>query len=317
MRIRLAGFAIRTTRQGRAWLLGLGLALGAPAGAASWDLPPLADPATGEHHAGKVIWNELVTPDLQGAQRFYGAMFGWTFREAAATPASGRAAVPTRYAVALQDGAPVAGLLQRESPSGKSVRPAWMPFFAVADVDEVRRKAHDLGASILAEPRDYGRRGRQAILADPEGAVFAILNSPSGDTPDELAAPGQWIWSSLLVRDADKDAGFYQAVLGYEVFDLPSTDGRDHLILSSDELARASVNSMPDDSPRRHPHWLGFVRVADAADAASRAQDLGGRALVPAHADRHGGRVAVLADPQGAVFGVMEWSETFEQGQPK
>jgi predicted enzyme related to lactoylglutathione lyase len=173
------------------------------------------------------------------------------------------------------------------------------------------------GAKILAEPRSYGRRGRQAILADPQGAVFAILASSSGDTPDVLAAPGEWIWSSLLVRDPDKDTAFYQSLLGYEVYDLPSADGREHVILSSDDFARASVNAMPDDSTHRHPHWLNFVRVLHAADAAAKAVALGGRVLVEPHTDRHGGQVAVVADPQGAPFGLMEWSEIAEQGSAK
>ncbi len=44
-------------------------------------LPALTDPASGEHHVGKVIWTDLVTPDLNDAKRFYGALFGWTFRD--------------------------------------------------------------------------------------------------------------------------------------------------------------------------------------------------------------------------------------------
>lgn len=119
------------------------------------------------------------------------------------------------------------------------------------------------------------------------------------------------------MRDADAEAAFYQNVLGYDVFDLPSDDGRDHAILSTDDFARASVNSMPADSARRHPHWINFVRVLDVSDAAAKALTLGGRVLVEPHADRHGGRLAIIADPQGAPFGVMEWSETDEQGGAK
>jgi predicted enzyme related to lactoylglutathione lyase len=211
----------------------------------------------------------------------------------------------------------VAGIVHRGVPAANRVQPGWLPFFAVRDADEVGRVALAHGAKFLAEPKSYGRRGRQAILADPQGAVFAILASSSGDTPDFLVAPGDWIWSSLLVRDPDKDAAFYQSLLGYEVFDLPSDDGREHVILSSDDYARASVNGMPDDSSRRHPHWLNFVRVLHAADSAAKAVSLGGRVLVEAHTDRHGGQVAVVADPQGAPIGLMEWSETAEQGSAK
>lgn len=299
----------------------LSVALGTPAWGVQLDLPPLVAPASGEHHVGKVVWTELVTPDVESAQRFYGALFVWTFRDvpgvkSAVTSATDRDA-PSRYVVALLDDQPVAGLLLRGVTAVRQVQPAWLTFLAVNDADEVARHALAMGARVLAEPKSYGRRGRQAILADPQGAIFAILFSPGGDAPDELADPGQWIWSSLLVRDADKAAAFYQGLLGYEVFELPSADGREHVVLATDNLARASVNAMPAESTRNHPHWLNFVRVLNATETVARARSLGGHVLVEPHADRHGGQVAVIADPQGAPFGVMEWSQPAEQGIAK
>jgi predicted enzyme related to lactoylglutathione lyase len=298
-----------------AWLGGVVLI--AHAAAAPLDLPPLSDTASPEHHIGKVVWRELVTPDLRGAQDFYGALFGWSFRAVpTGTPPIG-IGEPGGYAIALLDGQPVAAILHRRAPSSDPVQPAWLNFFAVGDVDAARHEAVQRGAKVLADPRSYGRRGRQAILADPQGAVFAIVASRSGDGPDDLANPGDWIWTSLLVHDADKDAAFYQDLFGYEVFDLPSPDGREHVVLASDNLARASVNSMPDDAARRHPHWLGFVRVLDVAAAAARTLELGGHVLVPPHPDRHGGQVAVIVDPQGALLGLMDWNESNAQGSAR
>ena len=71
-----------------------------------------------------------------------------------------------------------------------------------------------------------------------------MLASTSGDPPDYLAAPGEWIWSSVFARDPNQDAGFYKAVFGYDVFDLPSDDGAQHVILSSDDYARAGINTL-------------------------------------------------------------------------
>jgi predicted enzyme related to lactoylglutathione lyase len=277
--------------------------------AAPFDLPPLVQPANAEHHVGKVIWVDLVTPDLAGSKRFYSGLFGWTFRDVHVGEKG--------YAVASLDGRPVAGLLQRPVPAGERRRPAWLAFIAVRDVDAAKRTALEHGAKVVFEPRTFPQRGRQAVFADPEGAVFAVLASGSGDPPDVLAAPGEWIWSSLHAKDPDTGAAFYQALFGYDVFDLPSEDGLDHLILSSDDYARASVNAFPKDSSRRHSHWLNFVRVVDAVDAAAKAVALGGRVLVEPHIDRHGGKLAVVADPTGALFGLMEWSDADSKKEPK
>ena len=277
--------------------------------AAPFELPPLVQPATAEHHVGKVIWAELVTPDLAGAKAFYSGLFGWTFEDIHGKKAD--------YAVALLDGLPVGGLFQRNVPPGERRQPAWLTFIAVRDVDAAKQTALEHGAKVMFGPRSFPQRGRQAVLADPQGAVFAVLASSSGDPADVLAAPGEWIWSALLTPDPDTDAAFYQALFGYDVFDVSSDDGKEHVILSSDDYARASVNSLPSASSHRHPHWLNFVRVVDTDAAAAKVVALGGRVLVEPHIDRHGDKAAVVADPTGAPFGLMEWANTDTKKEPQ
>jgi predicted enzyme related to lactoylglutathione lyase len=277
--------------------------------AITFELPPLNSPASTEHHVGKVIWVDLVTPDLDAAERFYGALLGWTFQ----TIHTG----DTDYAVALQSGRPVGGLLQKPIPAGEHRQSAWLTFIAVRDVDAAKRAALAHGAKVVADVRNYPLRGRQAVFSDPQGAVFGVLASSSGDAPDFLAAPGEWIWSSLLSKDPGAEAAFYQQVFSYDVFDLASDDGLEHVILSTDDFARASANPMPADSARRHPHWLNFIRVDNTGDAVAKAVAAGGRVLVEPHADRHGGQVAVIADPAGAPFGLMEWTDSDSKVEPK
>jgi predicted enzyme related to lactoylglutathione lyase len=279
------------------------------ASAATFELPPLNSPASAEHHTGKVVWADLVTPDLAAAERFYGGLFGWTF-QSIHTGASD-------YAVALANGRPVGGLFQKAIPTGEMRQSAWLSFIAVRDVEAAKRAAVSGGAKVVSDYRNYPARGAQAVLTDPQGATFAILASSSGDAPDFLAAPGEWIWSSLLVKDPDAEAAFYQKVFSYDAFDLASEDGLEHVILSSDDFARASVNAMPVDSAHRHPHWLNFVRVDSTADAVAKVVQGGGRVLVEPHVDRHGGLVSVVADPAGAPFGLMEWTDSDSKVEPK
>ena len=297
----------RTGRAGRLLRQGLlaaflGLAGGVPALAAQLLLPPIVQPASQEHHPGKVIFVELVTPDLAAAKKFYGGLLGWTFRDVQGDG--------IRYAGAYLDGRPVAGLIHKELPAGSQRQPAWLGFFAVSDVDAAKKVALQNGAKLLFEPHNIPDRGREAVFADPQGAVFAVLASESGDPPDLLAAPGDWIWSSLMARDPDADAAFYQKVFPYEVFELPANPGVEHLLLASGDYARASVNSLPANRPKARPHWLNYVRVEDADKMTARVLALGGRVLVEPRVDRHGGKVSVVADPQGAPFGLLEWSDS-------
>jgi len=260
-------------------------------------------------NSSKVIWVELVTPNLVATERFYTGLFGWSYREVVAGP--------TRYAVVLLDGRPIGGLFYKSPANPGFCQPTWLTFIAVSDLDATSRIALEHGAKVRFEPANYPQRGRQVVLTDPEGASFALLASSSGDPPDFLASPGEWIWTSVHVRDPAAEASFYRAVFGYDVVDVPSDDGLRHAILASEGYARASINALSDNAPQRHPYWLNFVRVLDAAAVAAKVWALGGRVLVEPHLDRHGGNVAVIAGPGGAPVGLMEWSAADSREESK
>jgi hypothetical protein len=308
------------------------LALGAAAAPLAWgadvpgsvDLPALANPASGEHQPGRVVWMDLVIPSLPTEERFYTSLLGWSFRQLS----SGQ----EPYALAMVNGQPVASLIQRQLPRNGQRAPAWLGFLSANDLDAATRVALAQGAKQRSPVRIYPRRGRQILLEDPQGVVFGVVSATGGDPPDTLALPGQWIWSALFTGDPDNEAAFYQKVFGYDVYDLTdqsdqaraatdpnaqppaaaaaSTGAIEHLQLASAEYARASVNGVPQEQAQRPARWLHFVRVEDAAAAAAKAQSLGARVLVQPRADRQGGRVAVIADPAGALLGLMEWSDS-------
>ena len=297
---------ITSARSRRHWrsypFLGLMVFLASTMIAPSWaeDAPVLMNPPSADHFTGKVIFLELITPDLAGSEAFYGTLFGWRFHETRI----GR----NRFAEASLDGHAVGGLIERDFPTGDRRKPSWLGFISVPNVDSIKQQAVAMGGKVLHAPRDIPNRGRDAVLADPRGAVFGVLHSTSGDPADELVDPGDWIWTSLLTPDPDHDAGFYQSLFDYDVFEVASNPiASQHLVLSSDKYARASVNSLPSSSQRVHAHWLNYVRVNDAVQTAQQIKSMGGHILVEPHADRHGGKIAVVADPQGATFGLFEW----------
>jgi uncharacterized protein len=268
--------------------------------AVPFELPPLVQSAKAEHHPGKIIWADLVTTDLPGAKRFYGALFNWTFTDIHTGE--------TNYSLALHDGEPMGGIVERPVKEGQQRHPGWLTFISVRSVDKAQRTVVAHGGKVLSAAHTYAKRGRQAVFADPQGAVFAALESSSGDPEDALADPGEWIWSSLSSREPGSEAAFYQTVFGYEAFDLPDEDGLEHVLLATQNYARASSNALPAEAVNLHAHWINFIRVMDTAQTAAKVESLGGRILVQPHEDRHGGMIAVVADPTGAPFGLLEWT---------
>ena len=266
------------------------------AAAADAELPPVADHGKMERHPGKLVWADLVTADRAAAERFYGGLLGWTFRPLTVGH--------SRYDVAELDGVPVAGLIEPRSTRTR-LQPRWIAFLSVADVAQAQRAAREHGGRVLGGPHRYARRGEQVLLADPQGASFVALQASGGDPQDTDTAVGDWIWCSLITSDPQAAASFYRAVFGYESYDAPGDDGSQHLLLATDDYARASINLAHRASGRLHPHWLAFVRVADVRAASMKAETLGARVLVQPHPDRHGGEIAVIADPTGAPLGLM------------
>lgn len=277
--------------------------------AAPSQLPAISQPATREHHTGKIVLTELVTPDLESSKRFYGGLFNWTFSDSQVGK--------LEYSQAMLDGRPVAMLVHKDLPTAGERKPAWLNFISVGDVEAAKKAAVSHGAKVLFDTHALPARGSEAVLADPQGAVFAVVASSSGDPPDELADPGEWIWSSLITSDVDAGAAFYQTLFDYEVFPVDDDgDGKsDHAVFASENYARASANSLPEQRPDAHPHWISFVRVADVDQAAGKVAGLGGRVVVEPRPDRQGGKLAVVVDPQGAPFGLMEWNENAPDGK--
>jgi uncharacterized protein len=291
--------------------IALGLVFcGAVAIAGAADLPPLSDTTpTGERFPGKFIWADLFTADPAAAQAFYTGLFGWEATPIERTTPSG----PHTYIVLTNGGEPVAGLARLPSRMQDAVHGRWVGYVSVPDVAKALAAATAAGGRVLFPAKELPRRGTQAMVVDPEGAELGVLHSSAGDPGEYTPDTGDWTWAQLFARDPAAAGRFYASVAGWEV--LPDTRGDrpDVFVLASGGYSRASVAPLPP-RPKAKPGWLLFVRVADVKAAAAKAISLGGRVLVaPSEAPTEYWR-AVIADPTGAVIGLVQLQEP---GQPK
>ncbi|GLW62015.1 hydroxylase [Actinomadura rubrobrunea] len=115
---------------------------------------------------GALCWLELGCRDLDGAQRFYGDVLGWTFVE--------RNHEGLTYSYWRVADRSVGGMVVLDSPLRPLERPQWMPYFAVEDCDACVAKAAKLGARVAVAPRDI-RPGRYSIMRDPLGTPLAVI----------------------------------------------------------------------------------------------------------------------------------------------
>lgn len=285
------------------WLLVASLAGVASVPGASLELPPLTDISSNPRLPGKFIWADLATDNAAAARVFYSRLFGWEFRDLGG------------YSIALSDGRPLCGLFQQARPADKpDARPRWIGFISVGSVSRAQKAVTEGGGKVVAAPAKFPKRGEQAIFADPEGALFGVIRSSSGDPEDFLPEPGEWIWAQLLARDARKAAEFYRAVAGYEVVANTTTNRASDFVLTSDGYARATVRTIPDRLEQVKPNWLPFVRVKSITESVARAGELGGTVLLAPKPELLGGKAAVVSDPTGGAIGLLEWSPDEAKG---
>ena len=279
------------------------LSIAVSACAAGVTVPPLTPTPTGTEQVGKFVWFDLLTDDVQSVTRFYRGLFGWEF----ATNND-----DSTYTVILHRGTPIGGVVYTDRLAQDVKTSQWLSSLSVPDIEGAVELVRSSGGVVYAEPRDLPKRGRVAVVSDPQGALVAFVRADGGDPPDREAAPGDWLWSELWTTDTDAAMSFYESLVGYrrEAFD----DGVSrpyHLLLTGDR-ARAGVMKIPFDGVR--PNWLLYVRVEDPVAVAARVETLGGTVLIPVRDDIRGGSVALIADPSGGVLAVQRWPVDTIQG---
>jgi len=124
---------------------------------------------------------------------------------------------------------------------------------------------------------------------------------------DVFTTPGAFSWSELTTPDPAAAASFYSQLFGWNLSPPMEAMGN-YRVANVGEQAVAGIMPPPPGAPAMPPAWSVYITVADADAAAKQCTELGGKVLVPCMDVPTVGRMAVLQDPQGAVFSVMAYS---------
>jgi predicted enzyme related to lactoylglutathione lyase len=189
-----------------------------------------------------------------------------------------------------------------DRPDGRTPPARWIGLMSVPDVDAAIARVTATGGRLLAGPTAQFGRGTVALLADPDGAPFGVVRAIEGDPEDRAARDGEWIWRELWAADGARMAAWYRDLGHFALRRLVGPDDRDEWLLSSGDVPRAGVIDKP--ASVRHAAWLPYLRVADLEVSMRAVADAGGTVLAPPSPAWRAGRVAIVADPQGAAVGL-------------
>ena len=252
--------------------------------------------------AGAPCWIDLSTTDVERARTFYCDVFGWEAEEP--NPEFGG------YFNFTRNGARTAGCMA--STPGAGVPDVWSVYLATDDTEKTLEVAAANGAHVVVPAMAVGDLGVMAVLVDPGGAPVGVWQPRAFagfTTLGEHGAPG---WFELHTRDYDRVVDFYRTVFGWETDSIGDGTGFRYTTMRDPGAADGRLAGIMDASgflPREVPaHWSVYLWVDDA-DAAASSAAAAGATVRGAPEDTPYGRLATLADPQGAPFKLIAANE--------
>jgi predicted enzyme related to lactoylglutathione lyase len=234
---------------------------------------------------GTLSWTELVTSDADAAKAFYTDLFGWSYDD---RPVGD----DTVYSMAQLGGKSVAALYRADE------RPHWNCYVTVESADATAARVNDLGGSVIIDPFDVMTAGRSAAISDPSGAVFYLWEPGDNIGAYLVNTPGSMAWNDLITPDADAATAFYSGLFGWRIEPIPEAGG--YRSIKNGDAANGGVFPMEGVPPA----WIPYFGHEDLDAVLARLDELGGR-VVTGPVPVPGGKFAILADPQGATFGVL------------
>lgn len=246
---------------------------------------------------GNPCWFELTTPDLGAARGFYADVLGWEVKDAGMPGFT--------YLLAGTGKGPVAGLME---PMAEGMPAFWMLYLAVTDVDGTAAAIAAEGGKIHREPADIPGTGRFAVVVDPQGAVFGLLQPLPMDTPPasgafDPATRGHGNWIELQTPDQSAAMAFYGRHFGWRVSrSMPMGEMGSYDLI---ERHGTEIGGMMGMLGAPMPAWLPYFGVDDIAGTMAKIKSGGGKILNGPNEVPGPALIVQAADPAGASFAVV------------
>jgi len=249
-----------------------------------------------QYTPGTFSWTDLTTTDQDAAKTFYGSLFGW---EAEDMPMGDG----VFYSMQRVDGKDVAAISpQPQMQRDAGVPPMWNSYITVENVDAAADRAKELGATLHAPPFDVMEAGRMAVIQDPQGAFFMLWQTNQHIGAALVNAPGALSWNELSSPDVDGSKSFYSSMFDWSIEPFEGSP-QPYWSIKNGDRNNGGIREL--DSPGPPPHWLVYFAIDDIDAGLAKVEELGGT--------KHAGpidigiaKIAVVADPQGAVFALYD-----------
>jgi predicted enzyme related to lactoylglutathione lyase len=207
------------------------------------------------------------------------------------------------YSMARLNGDYVAAASQQfDEERAQGVPPHWNNYVTVESADESASRAKELGATLMMKPFDVLDVGRMAVIQDPTGAVFSIWQPRRHIGAGVVNVPGAMTWNELHTGDIEGAISFYSELFGWSTEAMDTGGGPAYHVIRNGERTNGGIMGTQPGEP---PNWVPYFAVSSLGETVSNVEAGGGQKLA-GPIPMPSGQIAVLRDPQGAVFALWE-----------
>ncbi|WP_152351897.1 VOC family protein [Brachybacterium subflavum] len=260
---------------------------------------------------GSTTWLDVSVHDVDAAKTFYSGLFGWEFEDMGEDF--------NHYHLIRNDGALVGGLMDvtgMTCPEGDPLPAAWSVYLLVDDIDSRARRVTENGGVIVAGPHPVGDQGSMVVVLDSTQAGVGFWQAGTLEGFDFTGSPGSPVWFELMTHDFDGACAFYRSVVDADLVPMSEPmddDGFRYVTNGADGKNGWGICDAAGVMPKHATGWRIYLAVEAADAAVARVQELGG-SLLDGPVDSPFGRIATVADPEGATFQISAMGEAVPEG---
>ncbi|MCS4490393.1 VOC family protein [Corynebacterium sp. ES2775-CONJ] len=248
---------------------------------------------------GMPYWIDLTTSQMDVSTQFYEKIFGWEIEK-----------ISSDYRLARLQGLPVAGFVER--PEQSQQPDTWVTYFQAGDIARSVAHVEELSGQVLTSPRSV-KLGSVALLVDPTGALFGLVEPEGEDSFIAAGEPGTPVWHELTAtKDFDAALDFYAELFGWA---LATSEDHSYATALIDGSGFAGIYNAREEFPPHIPSfWQTFLGIKDVDLIRETVVELGGEILREPF-DSGFGRMMIIADPTGALVTLCNIDEPVEEGR--
>ena len=244
---------------------------------------------------------DLMSRNLSEAKQFYTSLFGWQ-----AIDQDTQGGPP--YTIFTLAERQLCGLGQMsDEMQASGMPPVWNSYVSVDDLEKTLARAEQLGATVTMPAMQVVDAGKMAVIQDPTGAFVSFWEKINHWGAAHVNDPNTWVWNELLCNNPNSAISFYSQLFEWRFEKEQSDSPNDYWLFENDQLRNGGLMQITEDMQGCPPNWSVYFAVSEIDRATDGVQRFGGQVLNGPF-EVSVGQIAVVTDPQGAAFQLIQLS---------